>query len=96
MSLLLGALAKAVAETEPFDGFSQRKIKNYYLLNPEESGERHFKLLLSQTDRASLTAIVGDGESHSTRTQRRRSNPALNRIRGRPGAGGGDLPAFEN
>jgi uncharacterized protein with ParB-like and HNH nuclease domain/predicted transport protein len=52
-----------VGETEPFDGFSQRKIKNYYLLNPEESGERHFKLLLSQTDKASLTAIVGDGEA---------------------------------
>src|SRR3984893_9758979 len=62
VSLLLAALAKAIAEGEPFDGFSQRKIKNYYLLNPEESGERHFKLLLSQTDKASLTAIVGDGE----------------------------------
>ena len=62
VSLLLAALAKAVADSEPFDGFSQRKIKNYYLLNPEESGERHFKLLLSQTDKASLTAIVGDGE----------------------------------
>jgi uncharacterized protein with ParB-like and HNH nuclease domain/predicted transport protein len=62
VSLLLAALAKTVGEGEPLDGFSRRKIKNYYLLNPEESGERHFKLLLSQTDRASLTAIVGDGE----------------------------------
>jgi len=62
VSLLLAALAKAVEESEPFDGFSQRKIKNYYLLNPEETGERHFKLLLSQTDKATLTALVGDGE----------------------------------
>ena len=62
VSLLLAALAKAVAESEPFDGFSQRKIKNYYLVNPEETGERHFKLLLSQTDKATLTALVGDGE----------------------------------
>ena len=62
VSLLLAALAKAVAESEPFDGFSQRKIKNYYLVNPEEDGERHFKLLLSQTDKASLTALVDDGE----------------------------------
>ncbi len=62
VSLLLAALAKAVGDTEPFDGFSQRKIKNYYLLNPEEVGERHFKLLLSQTDKSSLTAIVGDEE----------------------------------
>ena len=62
VSLLLAALAKAVEGTEPFDGFSQRKIKNYYLVNPEEAGERHFKLLLSQTDKASLTAIVGEEE----------------------------------
>lgn len=62
VSLLLAALAKAVADAEPFDGFSQRKIKNYYLVNPEETGERHFKLLLSQTDKASLMAIVGEGE----------------------------------
>ena len=62
VSLLLAALAKAVAEGEPFDGFSQRKIKNYYLVNPEETGERHFKLLLSQTDKATLTALVDDGE----------------------------------
>lgn len=58
ISLLLAALAKAVGESEPFDGFSQRKIKNYYLLNPEETGERHFKLLLSEADKPSLTAIV--------------------------------------
>lgn len=62
VSLLLAALEEAVGETEPFEGFSQRKIKNYYLVNPEEKGERHFKLLLSQTDKASLTAIVGEGE----------------------------------
>jgi uncharacterized protein with ParB-like and HNH nuclease domain/predicted transport protein len=62
VSLLLAALAKAVDGGEPFDGFSQRKIKNYYLLNPEESGERHFKLLLSQTDKASLLAIVDGRE----------------------------------
>jgi len=62
-SLLLAALAEAVADSEPFDGFSQRKIRNYYLVNPEETGERHFKLLLSQTDKASLTALVSGGES---------------------------------
>jgi len=60
--LLIAALAKALHDTEPVDGFSQRKLRNYYLLNPEETGERHYKLLLSQTDRASLTAIVGSTE----------------------------------
>ena len=62
VSLLLAALAKAVGDSEPFDGFSQRKITNYYLVNPEETGERHFKLLLSQTDKASLTALVSNGQ----------------------------------
>jgi uncharacterized protein with ParB-like and HNH nuclease domain/predicted transport protein len=74
VSLLLAALAKAVAESEPFDGFSQRKIKNYYLLNPEETGERHYKLLLSQTDKASLTAIVGDGEQPQQSSLRIKAN----------------------
>src|SRR3989344_456313 len=53
VSLLLAALARAVAESEPFDGFSRNKIENYYLLNPLETGERHYKLILSQTDKAS-------------------------------------------
>jgi len=59
ISLLLAALSEAVSDTEPFDGFSQRKIRNYYLLNPEESDERSYKLLLSQTDKETLKAIVG-------------------------------------
>ncbi len=70
ISLFLAALAKAVGNNEPFDGFSHRKIKNYYLLNPEESDDRYFKLLLSQIDKASLMAIVGDIElpqQHSLR-----------------------------
>jgi uncharacterized protein with ParB-like and HNH nuclease domain/predicted transport protein len=36
---------------------------NYYLLNPEEAAERHFKLLLSQTDKSTLTAIVSGNET---------------------------------
>ena len=55
--LLIAALAKALGETEPVDGFSPRKLRNHYLLNPEETGERHYKLLLSQTDKASLMVL---------------------------------------
>lgn len=62
LSLLLAALSEAVGEDEPFDGFSKRKITNYYLVNPEETDERHFKLLLSQTDKESLIAIVRGGD----------------------------------
>ncbi|MFZ1828009.1 MAG: DUF262 domain-containing protein [Candidatus Competibacteraceae bacterium] len=58
VTLLIAALAKALSETEPVDGFSPRKLRNYYLLNPEEEGDRRYKLLLSQTDKASLVAIV--------------------------------------
>lgn len=56
--LLIEALARAVGDGEPMDGFSARKLRNYYLLNPEEDGERRFKLLLSQTDKASLTSLL--------------------------------------
>ncbi len=66
LTLILAALAKALDgfeenEREPVDGFSPRKLRSYYLLNPVEEGERHFKLLLSQTDKDSLIAIVGNG-----------------------------------
>ena len=63
LSLLLAALAKALDDQpqgnkEPADGFSPRKIRNYYLINPEEEAERHYKLILSQNDRDSLVAVV--------------------------------------
>jgi uncharacterized protein with ParB-like and HNH nuclease domain/predicted transport protein len=65
LSLILTALARALekleeTEREPVEGFSPRKVRNYYLLNPEEEGERHYKLLLSQTDKDTLVALVGD------------------------------------
>lgn len=63
ITLLLAALADALEKLpedarEPIDGFSARKLRNYYLVNPEEEGERHYKLLLSQTDRETLIALV--------------------------------------
>ncbi|WP_419641222.1 DUF262 domain-containing protein, partial [Thiolapillus sp.] len=70
VSLLIAALASAIGEGEPIEGFSPRKLRNYYLLNPEEEGERHFKLILSQTDKASLISILKDApqpKEHSIR-----------------------------
>jgi uncharacterized protein with ParB-like and HNH nuclease domain/predicted transport protein len=58
VSLLLAALASLIEASEPFEGFSQRKIRNYYLLNPEEEREMHYKLLLSQTDKDTLKALI--------------------------------------
>jgi len=57
--LIIEALARQLGNNEPMDGFSAKKLRNYYLLNPEEEGERRFKLLLTQTDKASLLALVG-------------------------------------
>lgn len=61
ISLLLAALKdKIQPDEEPVDGFSKRKLRNYYLLNPEEEGERYFKLILSQTDKETLISIIAD------------------------------------
>jgi uncharacterized protein with ParB-like and HNH nuclease domain len=70
VTLLIAALACALGETEPLDGFSAQMLRGYYLLNPLEKGERKFKLLLSLTDKISLTAIVASEEQpkeHSIR-----------------------------
>jgi uncharacterized protein with ParB-like and HNH nuclease domain/predicted transport protein len=59
VSLILESLARHLGDTEPSDGFSAEKLRSYYLLNPlEKSGERGFKLLLTQTDKQSLLALV--------------------------------------
>ena len=62
VSLLLEALARSLRDTEPVDGFSAAKLRHYYLSNPLESGDRYFKLLLSQTDNASLKAVIKRSE----------------------------------
>ena len=58
VTLILEALARQLGDDEPVDGFSAKKLRSYYLLNPLEDGERGFKLLLTQTDKASLLALV--------------------------------------
>ena len=56
--LILEALARRLGSEEPVDGFSAKKIRNYYLLNPLEEGKRGFKLILTQTDEQSLLALM--------------------------------------
>ena len=56
--LIIEALCRHLGDDEPIDGFSARKLRNYYLLNPLEDGERGFKLLLTQTDKDSLLALL--------------------------------------
>ncbi|WP_243317705.1 GmrSD restriction endonuclease domain-containing protein [Geothrix paludis] len=72
VSLLILALAEALGTAEPIEGFSARRLRHYYLVNAEEEGERYFKLLLSQTDTATLTALVGGTplpQEHSIRVK---------------------------
>jgi uncharacterized protein with ParB-like and HNH nuclease domain/predicted transport protein len=58
VTLLIEALARRLGDSEPMDGFSAKKLRNYYLLNALEEGERKYKLVLSQTDKASLMALL--------------------------------------
>ena len=58
VTLILEALARQLGNSEPVDGFSAKKLRSYFLLNPLEEGQRGFKLLLTQTDKSSLLALV--------------------------------------
>jgi uncharacterized protein with ParB-like and HNH nuclease domain/predicted transport protein len=72
VTLLIEALARSVGEAEPLEGFSAKKLRNYYLLNPLEDGERRYKLVLSQTDKASLIALLDEHpkpKDHSIRVE---------------------------
>ena len=58
ITLLIEALARHVGDAEPVEGFSAKKLRNYYLLNPLEDGNSRFKLLLTQNDEESLLALI--------------------------------------
>ncbi|OJZ69946.1 hypothetical protein BRW65_21690 [Mycobacterium paraffinicum] len=63
VTLLLAALADRLdklpeAERQPWEGFSPKKIRNRYLLNDDEEGERQYKLILSQSDKDALLAVI--------------------------------------
>lgn len=56
--LLIEALARSLGNNEPIDGFSAKKLREYYLLNTLEAGEKKYKLILSETDKDSLIATL--------------------------------------
>lgn len=63
ITLLIACLAEKLLGfpegcREPLDGFSPKKLRNYYLINPEENDERRYKLILSHTDKDTLLALV--------------------------------------
>ncbi len=77
VALILEALARQLGDSEPVDGFSAKKLRSYYLLNPLEEGERGFKLLLTQTDKESLLALVQQKAQPTVRSLRITGNFAF-------------------
>ena len=74
VSLILEALARQLGDNEPVDGFSAEKLRSYFLLNTLEKGERRFKLLLTQTDKASMLALVQQNELPDDKSLRLEAN----------------------
>ncbi|MBS0406677.1 MAG: DUF262 domain-containing protein [Proteobacteria bacterium] len=79
-TLLIAALAKHFETQglgELLEAFSNKKLRNYYLLNPDEDGERHFKLILSETDKDTLLAILQNTPLPAEASSRITENYAL-------------------
>lgn len=76
LMLILEALARHLQpeEAEPLDGFSTAKLRAYYLLNPLEKGERRFKLILTQTDKETLLALLEQRQLPSSPSLRIKDN----------------------
>lgn len=68
--LLIEALARAQGATELSGDFAAKKLRHYYLKDSVQDGERAYKMLLSETDRETLKAVI-DGsplpQDHSIR-----------------------------
>ena len=58
ITLLLEALARQLGDAEPVNGFSASNLRNRYLRDPKKDGEAAYKLLLTQTDKETLLAII--------------------------------------
>ncbi len=79
-TLLICALAnhfESQGVGEVLQAFSAKKLRNYYLVNPDEEGERHFKLLLSETDKDTLLAILQAAPMPAESSTRINENYAL-------------------
>lgn len=70
ITLLLAALADAVGDDEPVEGFSADEIRETLLTNHRRSGDEFYKLLLTRTDRDTLKAIVGRHDYPTPRSDR--------------------------
>lgn len=79
-SLLIAALARHFEDNnvdELLETFSARKLRNYYLLNPDEEGDRHYKLLLSETDKNTMLALLRNAQPPEDSSKRIMENYQL-------------------
>lgn len=69
-TLMIEALARVLSRSRATGEMTDRKLRNYFLLNPEESGDLRYKLQLSEADRATLRSIVDSGPVPSQPSRR--------------------------
>jgi len=76
--LLIAALANSLRQledlSEPVKGLSPQKLRNYFLVNEGEKGESYYKLLLSETDKDTLIAILNNTDTSDLGPSRVREN----------------------
>ena len=58
LTLLLAAFAGEVERRDGVEGFNLRKVRNRYLLNPDEEGELFYKLQLTRGDWDMLVRVL--------------------------------------
>ena len=75
VSLILEALARRLeSSSEPVEGFSDEKIRKRHLFIDLEEGEKKYKLLLTQTDKETLIALLDRRPSPAAPSPRVRDN----------------------
>ncbi len=72
ISLLLSALSKVIKD--PISEMTSDKLKNYYLINRDEEEEKHYKLILTKTDKETLSKIIDNKELFDEDSQRIKDN----------------------
>ena len=74
VSLLIAAMSEFVKENEAGIDTNYTKLRNYYLLNAEESGELEFKLLLTRRDKDAFINLLKGIPQSGNDSQRVREN----------------------
>jgi len=76
LCLLLTVLGEALEELgkDVVSEITRKKICNYYLLNAEETGDAHYKLLLTQNDKETLMRLLDGGKMPDALSARIKEN----------------------